>query len=95
MKGGTYDASVLTLEKENTMDPNACFQRIVNALADFDAEEAESAYADLCDWIKRGGFVPRAFLRAEIRNAFAEGFEELSLVLYTEAAEKRLGAERN
>jgi hypothetical protein len=40
------------------MDPNACIDRIIDALIDGDLEEAREAMVDLQSWIARGGFLP-------------------------------------
>lgn len=44
------------------MDPNACIDRIHDAVTDDpgDAEEALSAVLDLREWLARGGFAPDA-----------------------------------
>ena len=38
------------------MDPQACFERWLNAWRDGDTEELEAATDDYNDWIYRGGF---------------------------------------
>ena len=38
------------------MDPNACFARIIDALACTDHEEAFYACGDLIGWLEKGGF---------------------------------------
>lgn len=40
------------------MDPQACLQRFIDALAEKDTDEARDAHADLIEWIERGGFEP-------------------------------------
>ena len=40
------------------MDPNACMDRILSALAEQDWEEASDALSDLHRWPDRGGFAP-------------------------------------
>lgn len=40
------------------MDPNACLQRFVDAIADGDFAEARDAQSDLLGWLARGGFAP-------------------------------------
>ena len=40
------------------MDPNACFQRIMDAIADNDRAEAQEAAEDLHEWLRKGGFPP-------------------------------------
>jgi hypothetical protein len=40
------------------MDPNACIDRIINAIEDADIEEAIDAIDDLTRWLNRGGFAP-------------------------------------
>lgn len=40
------------------MDPNACFRRILDAIADQDIDEYCAAFADLAAWLERGGFAP-------------------------------------
>ena len=40
------------------MDPNACFARIFDLLAEGDNEEAFYACNDLINWLERGGFAP-------------------------------------
>jgi hypothetical protein len=39
------------------MDPNACWQRFLDACAD-DEEEARFAIEELAGWLRRGGFPP-------------------------------------
>jgi hypothetical protein len=42
------------------MDPDACFDRWVDAITDGDADidDAIEAATDLVSWLDRGGFVP-------------------------------------
>lgn len=40
------------------MDPNTCFNRILTALQEQDADEYVSAFQDLSDWLAKGGFPP-------------------------------------
>lgn len=40
------------------MDPQACWERIKEALRDGDREEAAYALQDLETWIRKGGFLP-------------------------------------
>ncbi len=40
------------------MDPNACVQRILSALADDDNNEALDGCVDLREWIAKGGARP-------------------------------------
>lgn len=40
------------------MDPNACLQRIRDAIERSDLEEAAYAFDDLDQWIRRGGALP-------------------------------------
>jgi hypothetical protein len=40
------------------MDPQACWERIKEALRDGDREEATYALQDLERWIRGGGFLP-------------------------------------
>lgn len=40
------------------MDPSACFQRILDAIAAHDVQEFDAAFDDLATWLKRGGFAP-------------------------------------
>lgn len=42
------------------MDPNACLERILNAIADKDFQEAIEAADDLLGWKNSGGFRPAA-----------------------------------
>ncbi len=57
------------------MDPNACYDYLVSALRDGRRVDALEHYRDLCDWLRRGGFAPRAFSDIHIRNAFYDGYE--------------------
>lgn len=43
------------------MDPNACLQRIIDALVSDRGLDAIDAHRDLCAWLKSGGFAPRRF----------------------------------
>ncbi len=64
------------------MDPNACLQRIVGALAQGAVDDARDAYADLVQWISRGGFAPRAFQdHPEIHSGFRRGFARFARTL--------------
>lgn len=38
------------------MDPNACYNRMIDALAENDATEAYWGAFDLARWINRGGY---------------------------------------
>ena len=40
------------------MDPNACWRRILEAVAAEDQAEVDAAMRDLWDWCVRGGFAP-------------------------------------
>lgn len=48
------------------MDPNACFERFLTAVVDAQHEgnpegisgESREAHADLCGWLRSGGFEP-------------------------------------
>ena len=42
------------------MDPNACVDRICDALEDDDREEALEGLKDLSGWLNRGGFPPES-----------------------------------
>jgi hypothetical protein len=44
------------------MDPDATYERWLNALAEGDLREAREAHRDLMTWINNGGFLPRALL---------------------------------
>lgn len=50
------------------MDPQACFERWMYAVARGDASEARDAYEDLSEWLRRGGFEPK--WSAEMRRQF-------------------------
>ena len=40
------------------MDPNACFQLILDALESDDPDEARGHADNLCNWLRRGGLMP-------------------------------------
>ena len=40
------------------MDPQACYERILDALIEGDLEEATFAIDDLRNWAGRGGYLP-------------------------------------
>ncbi len=40
------------------MDPNACMQRLLNAVRDKDRFESRNALRDLVEWLQKGGFPP-------------------------------------
>lgn len=40
------------------MDPNACLQRLKDAIAENDREEVDAARLDLRTWVDRGGYEP-------------------------------------
>ena len=42
------------------MDPQVCFVRILDAIADDDREEAFYACNDMIEWLNKGGFYPVA-----------------------------------
>jgi hypothetical protein len=42
------------------MDPNACLVRLLECIETGDREETVHALDDLREWIKKGGFLPRA-----------------------------------
>ena len=54
------------------MDPNACLQRFLNALAAGDRDEVLAALSDLQGWITRGGFLPADPRKA----AYASGSQD-------------------
>lgn len=41
------------------MNPDACMQRLLNAIEDQDREECAAATDDLAAWLDKGGFPPR------------------------------------
>lgn len=41
------------------MDPQACYERLLRAVAEGDADEAAEAHDDLRTWLLRGGFEPQ------------------------------------
>ena len=43
------------------MDPNACWERLLAAVEEGDADEARAAFEDLAGWLARGGFPPPAW----------------------------------
>ena len=45
-------------QERRTMDPNACFQLILDALETDDPDEAREHADDLRNWLRRGGFMP-------------------------------------
>ena len=51
----------MTGRQETAMDPNACLDRMSEAVACRDYHEAREAVRDLQSWIGRGGFLPRAW----------------------------------
>ena len=40
------------------MDPNACLERLFDAISEGDVVEAQAAAADLAEWRFKGGFLP-------------------------------------
>lgn len=55
------------------MDPDACVERIVNAINDSDLEEALEAVNDLENWIRRGGFPPSHESAQQLRDLSVAG----------------------
>lgn len=51
------------------MDPDACVNRLLEALGDRSREEAEEAADDLNEWLEKGGFEPRRSAEVEITQA--------------------------
>jgi len=43
------------------MNPDACWEKIMEALADGEWNEAEDKFDDLLNWLKQGGFYPIGF----------------------------------
>ena len=58
------------------MDPNACLDRLIDALAESPADwnEVNAASADLANWIGRGGWTPSIDIRQmhTLLNALCE-----------------------
>lgn len=48
------------------MDPQACLQRWRNATLRGDKDEAREAFADLREWLAKGGFWPKGLWQAEL-----------------------------
>ena len=44
------------------MDPNACWERLRDAIGDKDWETVKEASAELSGWIRLGGFIPRGLV---------------------------------
>lgn len=42
------------------MDPDACLNRIFDAMGDKDWQEAADACEDLHEWLRKGGFEPKS-----------------------------------
>lgn len=64
------------------MDPNACYKRLVDALADGDVREASDAADDLYDWLRKDGFVPDALKHTKLSGrALATHLLSTSLLL--------------
>lgn len=53
------------------MDPDACMERILQAVMDGDRQEAFGAMEDLIGWLKFGGFPPR--FSDEMAGTFGDG----------------------
>jgi hypothetical protein len=57
--------SVLCRTIEDTMDPDACLIRLLEAIGDNDWDESLHALDDLFQWLSRGGFAPNTQAAAE------------------------------
>lgn len=57
------------------MDPDACMSYLISAIRGGRQVDALEHYRDLCDWLLRGGFAPRAFSDIPTRNAFYDGYK--------------------
>jgi len=57
------------------MDPNACLDLILTALANKEFESADIFAADLIHWLSRGGFGPRRSAEIELNRAMTDGME--------------------
>lgn len=61
-----------------SMDPDTCLDSILLALASGDLEEAGDRADDLLEWLRGGGFCPRATAHQEISGALSlAGFRPL------------------
>lgn len=54
------------------MDPNACLDLLLAALAAGLAEDAEEHAENLNGWLRRGGFEPRRSAEVEVSKALVE-----------------------
>lgn len=48
------------------MDPTVCYREMYEAMRNGDYVTAKERAEDLNAWIKRGGFYPNAYTRAEV-----------------------------
>jgi hypothetical protein len=47
-------------EAQTTMDPQACWNRITDAIWVLEREEARAAVRDLETWLRGGGYLPKS-----------------------------------
>lgn len=55
--------------KETTMDPDACLERLLDAVETLDREEAVDAAQDFLEWMARGGAPPTVTTEGGVRLA--------------------------
>jgi hypothetical protein len=65
----SFNPSQLASQERTTMDPQACFERILDAIENQDADEFTGAFEDLANWLQRGGFPPVVRSLGEARYA--------------------------
>jgi hypothetical protein len=58
------------------MDPQACLDRMIEALKNYEYDEADAARTDLWEWIGKGGFIS-----ADQMAMFQKASDELNLEL--------------
>lgn len=57
------------------MDPNACLDLILTALANKEFESADIFASDIIHWLSCGGFAPRRSAEIELNRAMTDGME--------------------
>jgi hypothetical protein len=63
------------------MDPNACFEELLDAVASGEADLAREHAENLLDWLARGGFSPAA---ETLRLSAVEGFCRWAIATYSD-----------
>jgi len=75
------------------MDPNACLDKVLEALTDKRFGVADTHAAYLCDWLRKGGFPPRRSAEIELNRAMTSDGIEPEMVRFVDDLSQMLKGE--